>query len=532
MCPLTEMSSTALLSESDIGRRCCCGEDYGVVRFIGDVDDSVGRWVGIEWDKVERGKHNGSMKGKQYFVCEKEGNCASFLRHNNSKLSLGVSIPTALLSRYTNSDPEAYKQESENLIIGNKEVVLVGMESVFEEKSKLNELTVVSLSDMKISSPGSPGELTQLVPNVVKLELAGNMLLPDWESISLITRQLQSLTSLNISETNLKLPPSSLLLTPHLSHITELYLCSTSVSWSHMCEVSHMVPFLSQLHICFNKISSITSSLQCSQSLQLLNLEGNELSDWQQIFSLRAYPNLSTLILNNNLLSDISKFPDSEETDFFPSLTSLSLRGNLIERWQTIDFLNYHFKLNELRTKNNPVFNDVTPQQARQFVIARVATLTALNNSPVPVSERNDAERYYLSTYSRQWIQACDENGCVPASHNFRREHPRYLALVQEIGTPADANADILRANRFYDVTISAPDNPELKTLKKKLPLTLTIQKLKGVLHRLYKMDPSDQMLSYVRGESECPEIEMEDTLRPLSYYGMQSGYTILVRRK
>ena len=122
-----------LISESDIGRRCCCGEDYGVVRFVGDVDDSVGKWVGIEWDKVERGKHNGSLKGKQYFVCEKEGNCASFLRHNNSKLSLGVSLSTALMSRYTNSDPGAYKQESENLVIGNKEVKFIGMESVLRK---------------------------------------------------------------------------------------------------------------------------------------------------------------------------------------------------------------------------------------------------------------------------------------------------------------------------------------------------------------------------------------------------------------
>lgn len=527
------MSSVALLSESDIGRRCCCGEDYGVVRYLGDVEGSVGRWVGIEWDRVERGKHNGSLKGKQYFVCEKEGNCASFLRHNNSKLSLGVSLPTALLCRYTNSDPEAYKQESENLIIGNKEVKLIGMDSVFEKKSNLNGLTIVSLNDMKISSPGSPGELTQLVPKVDKLELAGNMLLPDWESISLITRQLQALTSLNISETNLKLPADPLLLTPHLSHVTELYLGSTDVSWSSMCEISHMTPLLSQLHIYCNKISSITSPLKCSESLQLLNLEGNELSNWQQIFSLRAYPNLSTLILNNNLLPDIPKLSDTgEETTFFPSLASLSLRDNLLERWESVDFLNSHFKLNELRIKNNPVFNDVTPQQARQFVIARVATLTALNNSSVPVSERSDAERYYLSSFSRQWVLSCDENGCVPASHNFRKEHPRYLTLVREIGAPADANADLLKASRFYDVTISAPDNPELKTLKKKLPLTLTIQKLKGVLHRLYKMDPSDQLLSYVRGEPECPEIEMDDTLRPLSYYGMQSGYTILVRRK
>ena len=521
-------------SESKIGMRCYCGEDYGTIRFVGEVKDSTGQWVGIEWDRVERGKHDGTLKGTQYFVCEKEGDCASFLRPK--KLSLGVSLPQALLSRYTNADPEGYMEESDKLIVGNKggavKVELVGMETVFEEKSKLNELTIVSLTDMKVSGAGLPGELAQIVPNITRLELVSNKLLADWNTISLITQQLHFLVSLDISDTFLSLPTDHLLLTPHLSHLRELYLCSAGISWDRMCEVSHMVPLLSQLHLCFNNISSVSAPLKCCASLELLNLEENNLSVWTEVFSFRNYPNLTTLILNNNQLPDISQPPFTEDSNHFPSLSSLSLRDNRIERWHTVDFLNSHFQLEELRIKNNPVVSSISPQQARQFVIARVATLTSLNNSPVPAAERSDAERYYLSTFSRQWVEACDESGCVPSTHAFRREHPRYLLLVQEIGAPAGARADVLRANRFYDVTITAPDNPELKALKKKLPLTLTIQKLKGVLHRLYKMDPSDQMLSYVRDELECPEIEMGDNLRPLSYYGMQSGYTILVRRK
>ena len=47
-------------------------------------------------------------------------------------------------------------------------------------------------------------------------------------------------------------------------------------------------------------------------------------------------------------------------------------------------------------------------------------------------------------------------------------------------------------------VSIKCPDHPEMKELTKKLPGTMTVQKLKGLLQRLYKVDSSDQKLSYI----------------------------------
>ena len=47
-------------------------------------------------------------------------------------------------------------------------------------------------------------------------------------------------------------------------------------------------------------------------------------------------------------------------------------------------------------------------------------------------------------------------------------------------------------------VTIKCPDNSGEKELTKKLPGTMTIQKLKGLLQRLYKVDSSEQKLSYL----------------------------------
>lgn len=47
-------------------------------------------------------------------------------------------------------------------------------------------------------------------------------------------------------------------------------------------------------------------------------------------------------------------------------------------------------------------------------------------------------------------------------------------------------------------VTIKCPDNSGEKELTKKLPGTMTVQKLKGLLQRLYKVDSSEQKVSYL----------------------------------
>jgi len=50
---------------------------------------------------------------------------------------------------------------------------------------------------------------------------------------------------------------------------------------------------------------------------------------------------------------------------------------------------------------------------------------------------------------------------------------------------------------RCIAVTIRCPEVPERKELNKKLPSTMTVQKLKGLLQRLYKVPYSEQKLSY-----------------------------------
>lgn len=52
-----------------IGRRISLHGNKGTILYIGKVEGIHGTWLGIEWDKPERGKHSGDKDGKQYFVC-------------------------------------------------------------------------------------------------------------------------------------------------------------------------------------------------------------------------------------------------------------------------------------------------------------------------------------------------------------------------------------------------------------------------------------------------------------------------------
>ncbi len=72
----------------------------GCVRYIGPVhseSEKSGKiWVGVEWDEIGRGKHDGTLDGVRYFSCSPlQG---SFV--HPARLMMGVTVKTALQSKY------------------------------------------------------------------------------------------------------------------------------------------------------------------------------------------------------------------------------------------------------------------------------------------------------------------------------------------------------------------------------------------------------------------------------------------------
>ena len=73
-----------------------------------------------------------------------------------------------------------------------------------------------------------------------------------------------------------------------------------------------------------------------------------------------------------------------------------------------------------------------------------------------------------------------------------------YINFLQDLVPIGLIFLDLCVISRGAAVTIKCPNNLGEKELTKKLPGTMTVQKLKGLLQRLYKVDSSEQKLSYL----------------------------------
>ena len=84
-----------------IGTRLIVDKCKATVRYVGAVDSQQGTWVGLEWDEVSRGRHNGTVGGKRYFSCKDSAPRGSFVRE--AKLfqvaDLGTKLPLAITRR-------------------------------------------------------------------------------------------------------------------------------------------------------------------------------------------------------------------------------------------------------------------------------------------------------------------------------------------------------------------------------------------------------------------------------------------------
>lgn len=67
---LQEMSSEQSGSSAgpEIGTRVLVDGHRATVRYVGPVGNYAGEWLGVDWDDLTRGKHDGSHENKQYFT--------------------------------------------------------------------------------------------------------------------------------------------------------------------------------------------------------------------------------------------------------------------------------------------------------------------------------------------------------------------------------------------------------------------------------------------------------------------------------
>jgi hypothetical protein len=557
-----------------VGDRLESDGHYATVRYVGKlpladssrVGDVV--WIGVEWDESSRGKHDGSFKGVRYFETS-HPTAGSFLRLE--KCNAGVSYMEALFSRYgTHVGDDAATNNQDMFVCGRNQqtaVTTVGLDKISQKQGQFDELRAVGLRGMYVSHVGNADEVAVSSRNLTELDLSQN-LLGSWNELAKITAHMPKLTSLNVSENRLRPPqPDDDTLDNCFDSVQSLFANRMAYDWTTIFDCVKLFPVLQNLHICFNRVSSIDGvlSLPCSSSLRLINLEGNPIDSWDNVIVLGELKQLETLILNDCLLSQI-RFPGScrTPTGLFPALRSLSICGNQLVDWSSFNEINRLPSLTGLRFTRNPLPVESNVLTARQIAVAKIARLQLCNGAAVTRVERHDAEVSYMLAYGAAWKAA--EKAAGAESDKFAEAHPRYQDIARLYGAPEDAEiaprATSALKNSLITVRIETKltDRPPMV---KELPLKMTVQRLKALVQRTFRVtDVSSLRLVHVSirsgGSADKTEkeilnstaettgeklesgrrltvdraavakVELDNDLRELSFYSLEDGAVIL----
>ncbi|XP_012870111.1 PREDICTED: tubulin-specific chaperone E isoform X1 [Dipodomys ordii] len=518
-----------------IGRRVEVNGERATVRFSGVVPPVAGLWLGVEWDNPERGKHDGSHEGTVYFKCRYPTG-GSFIRPN--KVNFGVDFLTALKKRYVLEDGPEDDEREQVVRIGSKAVETVGFDSILKQQSQLSRLRDISLSKCAVCGAGEKGRIAEACPNIREVDLSQN-LLSSWDEVTQIAGELALLEALNLSENKLQFPSDSLSLTGTFSTLKVLVLNQTGITWAEVLWCAPEWPVLQELYLASNGISISERPTDVLQTVKLLDLSSNPNINENQLFLIAYLPRLEQLILSNIGLSSLH-FPDAEiggKTSMFPALQYLVVNDNQISQWAFINELDKLQSLHALSCIRNPLTEgSKEAQNTRQLIIAKIAQLKSLNKCQIFPEERRGAELDYQKAFGNEWKKAGghqDPDRNRP-NEEFLAAHPRFQLLCDKYGTPEDGELKVqqpfMLKNQLLTLKIKYPSQLDQQVLEKRLPDSMTVQKVKGLFSRLLKVPVSDILLSYESLKMPGREIELQNDLKPLQFYSMENGDCLLVR--
>uniref|UniRef100_A0A8C6Z3P1 Tubulin folding cofactor E n=1 Tax=Nothoprocta perdicaria TaxID=30464 RepID=A0A8C6Z3P1_NOTPE len=382
--------------------------------------------------------------------------------------------------------------------------------------SRLNQLVDISVRECAVSHAGQEEEISRTCPNIRRVDLSKN-LISSWETATDIASQVQNLETLNISENKMKFPATSISGSSAFLKLRILALNQTEITWTEV------------------------RTFPCSfvpenvlQTLKVLDLSDNQLLDGNQLHQIGHLPRyLEQLMLRNTGISSIH-FPDAGFGRVHVTGYSSEMMIFLVcskdstspFQWSSINELDKLPSLRSLQCRNNPLMDTEKNQETlRQLIIAKISQLEVLNKSEILPAERKGAELDYRKIFGRDWIAAgghWNPERNKP-SEDFLAAHPRYPSLCLKYGAPEEGEL-----KRQQPVTLK---NQLLsKSLEMARINSMTIQRVKGLLYRLLKIPGSELKLSYESSKLEGKEVDLDNDLKPLQFYSIENGDSVLVR--
>ncbi len=439
----------------------------------------------------------------------------------------------------------------------------------------LSNVATLDLSNNLIGSWIAVTECLKLLPKLHTLNLSGNLLDIDIES-SEHTIELPSLRTLVLNNCGVTWSRVVFGIAPCAPQLTALHLCRNNLANLDLYSSENGLHELTTVDRFLARQFPV---------LETLDLEENSLGDWNALAEqLHALPRLKTLLLSGNAFEDIT-YPythgittstsDGSSTDNnnsnagsnninrggFRSLEHLMVGSNQLSTWKVADELDKFPCLLDLRISSNPLTvngvvrinrntseteeaaSTTTPTATvaavafpvRYELIARISKLQMLNGSDIRPGERQDAELAYLRLVTDEIAEA--KQGVAgegeqksAAAEVVMEKHPKFSSLVAKYGELTASKPSLSQGTTLSSSMVELVFILGAKKVKKKVPATLTIGRLKPLVERVLKIKLGHQCLSLVDplNSANSEDVTSQDG-KELGFYGVMNGWQIKV---
>ncbi|KAJ3984485.1 hypothetical protein F5890DRAFT_1461113 [Lentinula detonsa] len=535
-----------------VGDRVSYSGHLGTVKFVGNVENTTGIWLGIEWDDPDRGKHDGVKDGKRYFSC-RIPNAGSFIRPSVQVIR-GVSFLQALKAKYVEDLYGSTSQEKVTLGSSNGaiEVEAVNLDKIRNKLANLGRIREVSLENEFVSRVDEPGSIRETCPNVHGLDLSASLLstwnvvadiaieLPVLQRLALkfvfsLMSSIQHFTPLPSRNRFAEVPLDTLKITNSFQSLTDLQLNGSLMSWRQIQHVTSFMPKLVSVELGSNQLCELEYDdiPNPHSSIRNINLEGNKCKDWTCICrSLCTYKHLDRVILTSN---EIDSIPPLTDVSFvLKELKHISLSSNNINSWNDLDALPIWCpSLTSLSVIGNPLVESGDEvRYSRPFIIARIPTLEILDSTAVSARERTDSELLYLSYISRRFSES---NISIT---QLMREHPRWKELSNKHGTTLSVSESVTHQDRLSSKLIEvqvqqmfAPTPSEIRewtipTSIRVLP-TMSLKVFELKIRKTFNIEKDSRCSLWLK-MSDGSWVELTDVAHDLDWLGLESGSQVV----
>ncbi|XP_067628456.1 tubulin-specific chaperone E [Eurosta solidaginis] len=514
-----------------IGTRIKVGDNYGTVKYVGEVTGYSGSWLGIEWDDPHRGKHNGSLNGKHYFHTQYP-NAGSFVRPG--KIGPFMSLEDAARERYLGYSAERslntslIREAQENMQASFFEVV--GMDKIARKQSKFEQLSEVSVDSCPVNAAGYLKDFQVLTALNVSSTLIWN-----WEIVANICKQVPTLLDLNLSSNRFVLPTDVQIneLEPAFRNVQCINLRNCGYKdWTDVMQTAKLWPHIQVLALQENSISELRE-VNCKEifkSLRELDLHRTKIMDFDQVCKLGNIRTLKSLNLMENCIEEI-KLPYCEphlKLQKFLQLEQLNGLYNPI--WNEEDAFNELDKLPSLKRLSK------TPHLKSNFddmfskAVGMISQLETVNKVQVSAEARRDASYDIWKRYAMEWLQVADKPELL---QEFYKKHRTYAGIIKRYGSPAEfVVRPKVKHSNLIKVRVVNKKNGEI--WEKRVPRMITVQTLQGLIAKRFQPTTASgsslPMLSYIDAKYPDLIVPMDNSAKTLDFYSVQDGDTICVK--